>query len=510
MSPSLASPRSRPARIAIVGSGPSGFYTAAALFKQNEQPIEVDFFDRLPTPYGLVRGGVAPDHQNIKAVIRVYDKLARRDELHFFGNVMVGRDLSLDELRGSYDQVVIAAGNESHRRMEIPGEDLRGVYSATAFVGWYNGHPDYRGHEFPLGTAKRVAVVGNGNVAMDVTRVLAKRAERLAATDIASHALEALAKSAVEEIHVLGRRGPAEAAFTAKEVKEIGSLDDADLVVAPRDAELDAESARWLAEKGTPGAKRNAEYLLEKSRESPRGLPRRVHFRFLVSPIEFLGKDGELEAIKLERNELYLDSSGTPRPRGTGETWIEPFQLALTAVGYRGVPIPGCPFDERGGIVPNAGGKADRLRRRHAAGSLCRGLGQARSHRPHRRQCRRCRGDGATHARGPRVERRRAARGRPGREQRRRACGDRAAAARARRALGFVRRLDPARRARGHARQGAGQDPREVLEHRADARRDRCRALPLTKPAHTDTIIDAACMSGPTPPSPPRSSCCST
>jgi ferredoxin--NADP+ reductase len=357
MSPSQASPRSRPARIAIVGSGPSGFYTAAALFKQNEQPIEVDFFDRLPTPYGLVRGGVAPDHQNIKGVIRVYDKLARRDELHFFGNVMVGRDVSLDELRRSYDQVVIAAGNESHRRMEIPGEGLRGVYSATAFVGWYNGHPDYRSHEFPLATAKRVAVVGNGNVAMDVTRVLAKRAERLKATDIASHALEALATSAVEEIHVLGRRGPAEAAFTAKEVKEIGSLDDADLVVAPGDAELDAESARWLAEKGTPGAKRNAEYLLEKSRESPRGLARRVHFRFLVSPIEFLGKDGALEAIKLERNELYLDSSGTPRPRGTGETWIEPFQLVLTAVGYRGVPIPGCPFDERGGIVPNVGGR---------------------------------------------------------------------------------------------------------------------------------------------------------
>ena len=177
MSPSQASPRSRPARVAIVGSGPSGFYTAAALFKQNDLPVEVDFFDRLPTPYGLVRGGVAPDHQNIKGVIRVYEKLARRDELHFFGNVMVGRDLSLEELRRNYDQVVIAAGNESHRRMEIPGEDLDGVHSATAFVGWYNGHPDYHEREFGLGAAKRVAVVGNGNVAMDVTRVLAKRSE---------------------------------------------------------------------------------------------------------------------------------------------------------------------------------------------------------------------------------------------------------------------------------------------------------------------------------------------
>ena len=357
MSPLQASPRSRPARIAIVGSGPSGFYTAAALFKQDSEPIEVDFFDRLPTPYGLVRGGVAPDHQNIKAVIRVYDKLARRDQLRFFGNVMVGRDLTLDDLRRSYDQIVIAAGNESHRRLGVPGEDLRGVYSATEFVGWYNGHPDHRACAFPLATAKRVAVVGNGNVAMDVTRVLAKRSERLAATDIASYALEALATSAVEEIHVLGRRGPAEAAFTAKEVKEIGSLEDADLMVAPSDAELDAESARWLAEQGTPGAKRNVEYLLEKSRETPRGLARRVHFRFLVSPVEFLGSNGQLEAIKLERNELYLDPSGTPRPRGTGETWIEPFQLAFTAVGYRGIPIPGVPFDERAGIVPNVGGR---------------------------------------------------------------------------------------------------------------------------------------------------------
>jgi ferredoxin--NADP+ reductase len=357
MSPSQSSPRSRPARIAIVGSGPSGFYTAAALLKQQEQAIEVDFYDRLPTPYGLVRGGVAPDHQNIKAVTRVYEKLARRDGLRFFGNVLVGRDVTLDELRRNYDQVVIAAGNESHRRMGIPGENLRGVHSATAFVGWYNGHPDYRAAEFSLEAARRVAVVGNGNVAMDVARVLAKRAERLAATDIASYACDALTRSAVEDVHVLGRRGPAEAAFTAKEVKEIGSLEDADLVVAPRDAELDQESARWLAEKGTPGAKRNAEYLLEKSRETPHGRARRVHFRFLVSPIEFLGRDGALEAIRLERNELYLDATGTPRPRGTGETWVEPFQLALTAVGYRGVPIPGCPFDERGGIVPNVGGR---------------------------------------------------------------------------------------------------------------------------------------------------------
>ncbi|HVR29374.1 MAG TPA: FAD-dependent oxidoreductase [Thermoanaerobaculia bacterium] len=356
MSASQASQR-RPARVAIVGSGPSGFYTAAALLKQDRRPIEVDLYDRLPTPYGLVRGGVAPDHQNIKGVIRVYDKLARRDALRFFGNVVVGRDVTIEELARHYDQIVIAAGNEGHRRMGIPGEDLSGVFSATEFVGWYNGHPDYAARSFPLETATRVAVVGNGNVAMDVTRVLAKRAERLASTDIASYALDALARSAAREVHVLGRRGPAEAAFTNKEVKEIGSLEDADLIVEPRDAELDDESARWIAEHGTPGAKRNVEYLLEKSRETPRGRERRVQFRFMISPIEFLGDHGTLDSVRLERNELFLDERGTPRPRGTGETWIEPFQMAFTAVGYRGLPIPGCPFDERAGIVPNVGGR---------------------------------------------------------------------------------------------------------------------------------------------------------
>ena len=357
MSSSPPSTTRRPARVAIVGSGPSGFYAAAALCKQDRIPVEVDFYDRLPTPYGLVRGGVAPDHQNIKGVIRVYEKLARGDRVRFFGNVAIGRDLAIDELARHYDQIVIATGNESHRRMGIPGEDLRGVYSATEFVGWYNGHPDYRDREFSLETARRVAVVGNGNVAMDVTRVLAKRAVRLASTDIASYALDALGRSAVTEVHVLGRRGPAEAAFTAKEVKEIGSLEDADLVVDPKDAALDPESERWIAEHGTPGARRNVEYLLEKSREAPRGLERQVHFRFLVSPIEFLGDHGTLEAVRLERNELHLDSSGTPRPRGTGQTWVEPFQLALTAVGYRGLPIPGCPFDERAGILPNLAGR---------------------------------------------------------------------------------------------------------------------------------------------------------
>ena len=357
MSASQASPPGRPFRIAIVGSGPSGFYAAAALLKQDRHPVAIDFFDRLPTPYGLVRGGVAPDHQNIKGVIRVYEKLARRDGIRFFGNVLVGRDLTMDELTRGYDHVVIACGNESHRRMGIPGEDLDGVHSATEFVGWYNGHPDYHDRAFPLATARRVAVVGNGNVAMDVTRVLAKSADRLAATDIASYALDALGRSAVEEVHVLGRRGPAEAAFTAKEVKEIGSLEDADMIVDPRDAELDAESARWLAEHGSPGARRNVEYLAEKSRATPRGLGRRVHFRFLVSPIEFLGDHGELEAVRLERNELFPDQHGTPRPRGTGETWVEPFQMALTAVGYRGVPIAGCPFDEREGILPNTEGR---------------------------------------------------------------------------------------------------------------------------------------------------------
>jgi len=206
--------KDRPLRVAVVGSGPSGFYAIGALQKQKDLHVTADLFDRLPTPFGLVRGGVAPDHQKIKNVTRIYERIGRSEGVRFFGNVVLGRDIQIDDLTKHYDQVVLATGNESDRKMGLPGEDLDGVYSATEFVGWYNGHPEFADRDFSLDKAKRTAVVGNGNVAMDVVRVLARKTEELAPTDIADYALEALQTSTVEELTLYGRRGPAQAGFS--------------------------------------------------------------------------------------------------------------------------------------------------------------------------------------------------------------------------------------------------------------------------------------------------------
>lgn len=347
----------RPLRVAVVGSGPSGFYAVASLFKRQGLEVLVDVFDRLPTPFGLVRGGVAPDHQKIKNVIRVYNKTADKPGFRFFGNVMIGRDLSVEDLRRYYDQIVYAVGNESDRKMEISGEDLEGVYSATEFVGWYNAHPDFQGCQFDLANAKRIAVVGNGNVAMDVTRVLIKRPDELVSTDITDESLAVLRQSAVEEIHLLGRRGPAQAAFSPKEIKEIGSLDDVDLIVSPEDVRLDEFSQTWLETQAAPSARKNVEYLKQKSAESPSPGNARVLCRFAVSPVEFLGSDGRLEAVRIEHNELYGDEQGTPRPRGTGRFETLEVDMVFKAVGYRGTPLEGVPFHQAWGIFANDEGR---------------------------------------------------------------------------------------------------------------------------------------------------------
>ncbi len=346
----------RPLRVAIVGSGPSGFYAAAALFKAEGLCVEVDMFDRLPTPFGLVRGGVAPDHQKIKNVIRVYNKTASHESFRFLGNVHIGRDIKVAVLSRHYDQVVWAIGNESDRRMNLPGEDLPGVHSATEFVGWYNGHPDFQHLDFDLAAAHSVAVVGNGNVSMDVARILAQPAEELAPTDITERALEALRKSSVEDIYILGRRGPAQAAFSPKEIKEVGSLEDCSLLVDKNDATLDELSSSWLEEHAPNSAKKNVAYLQEIAGTGTKDAKRRVHCRFLVSPVEFLG-DGRLEKVRIEHNELHPDDRGTPRPRGTGQSEELAVDLVFKAVGYRGVPLEGLPFREDWGIVPNEAGR---------------------------------------------------------------------------------------------------------------------------------------------------------
>lgn len=346
----------RPLRVVVVGAGPSGFYAVEALFKAPGVNVTCDMIDRLPTPFGLVRGGVAPDHQSIKRVVKVYEKVAADPRFTFFGNVRLGQDVSVEDLRATYDAIIYAVGNESDRRMGIPGEDLPGVHSATDFVGWYNGHPDYTEHRFDL-SARAVAVIGVGNVAIDVARILARDPAELAGTDIAAHSMGPLESSAVEVIYLIGRRGCAQAAFSPKEIRELGSLDGADLVVSDADATPDALSAAWLVDGADRDAQKNVAYLQEKAAEAPAGKPRRIEVRFLLSPVAFIpGEDGRLAKVRLERNELVAGRGG-PRPQGTGAFEELEVGLAFKAVGYRGIPIPGVPFHERWGVVCNVDGR---------------------------------------------------------------------------------------------------------------------------------------------------------
>jgi ferredoxin--NADP+ reductase len=344
-----------PLRVAIVGSGPSGFYAAGHLLKAKDLTVQVDMYDRLPTPWGLVRGGVAPDHPNIKAVSRVYEKTAAHPEFRFYGNVEFGSDLTHDELTDRYHAIIYAVGAQTDKQMGIPGEDLPGSWAATELVAWYNGHPDYVDLEFDL-SGKRIAVIGNGNVAMDVARMLALTRDELAVTDVADHALEQMAESGIEEIYVLGRRGPAQAAFTNPEILEIGELTDADVVIDPADVELDEASRDFLESDASDlTARKNVEILTGYSERQPAGKPKRVHFRFLVSPLEIVG-EGKVEAIKLARNRLVAQD-GQIRAEQTEETETLPVDLVFRSIGYRGVPLDGVPFDEARGTIPNDGAR---------------------------------------------------------------------------------------------------------------------------------------------------------
>ncbi|HWH44292.1 MAG TPA: FAD-dependent oxidoreductase, partial [Thermoleophilaceae bacterium] len=350
-----AGTQDNPLRVAIVGSGPAGFYAAGHLLKKGrEEVVQVDMFDRLPTPWGLVRGGVAPDHPNIKAVSRVYEKTAKHPEFRFFGNVEVGTDVSRDELFERYHAIVWAVGAQADRRMGIPGEDLAGSWAATEFVAWYNGHPDYRELEFDL-SSERAVVVGNGNVAMDVARMLALTPGELRATDVADHALEALERSAIREIVVLGRRGPAQAAFTNPELLELGEMTDADVHVDPADLDLDPVSRASLEGDGHITPRRNVEILTDYSAREPGGKPKRIVLRFLVSPVEIEG-DGRVEAVVVARNELR-EEGGALRAVQTEERERIEAGIVFRSIGYRGVEIPGVPFDERSCTIPNAAGR---------------------------------------------------------------------------------------------------------------------------------------------------------
>lgn len=351
---SLGTP-DRPLRVAVVGAGPSGFYTAAALLKAPDLAVRVDLYDSLPAPYGLVRYGVAPDHQKIKRVARVFEKAALDERVRFFGNVKVGEAITHEELKRAYDQVVYAVGGQSDRQLGIPGEELTGSLSSTELVYWYSGHPEYQDLEVDL-SAEAAVIVGIGNVAMDVARVLARSADDLATTDIADVALEQLRDSHIRNIHVVARRGPVQAKCTPPELKELGEIDGVAVVVDGEDLELDAASERAMA--GDRQATKNLELLREYAGGGDGGeADRRIHFHFLVSPRKILGRDGRVVGVELERNRLEEQDDGYLASVGTGEHEDLPAGLVIRAVGYRSLPVPGLPFDDRRGRMPNRHGR---------------------------------------------------------------------------------------------------------------------------------------------------------
>jgi ferredoxin--NADP+ reductase len=343
-----------PLHVAIVGAGPAGAFTAAALHRWGD--AEIDLFERLPTPWGLLRGGVAPDHQEIKRLEDTFDRETFRRGCRLLGNVEVGVDVSHAELSEHYDAVVYATGAQTDKSLGIPGEDLPGSRAATEFVAWYNGHPDYRSLDFDL-SARRAVVIGNGNVAADVTRILARGPAELERTDVADHALAALRESRVEEVVVLGRRGPAQAAFTSAELRELGNLDGVDIQVDAREVELDPVSREWLDREGTFTARKNVELLREFARRPSGGARRRIVLRFLRSPVEIRGTD-RVEAIDVRRNEIARTDDGSLRAVATDDP-VETIEcgLVLRSVGYRAVPLPDVPFDERYFVLPNDRGR---------------------------------------------------------------------------------------------------------------------------------------------------------
>ena len=362
----------RPLRVAVIGAGPAGFYTAEALLKHKQLTAAVDLFDRLPAPYGLVRYGVAPDHQKIKSVTAAYDKLFDNPRMRFFGNVNVGHGVSVEEMLGLYDQVVFAVGCETDRRLGIAGEDLAGSHAATSFVAWYNGHPDFTDYAVDL-DAERAVIVGVGDVAMDLTRMLLRDVNDLAKTDIDGHALDVFRKNKVREVVLLARRGPAQAAFAAKELEDIVELPGMEVVIDHAHVRDDLESG----EEHDGLTRRKLEYLSTLATRSKGGGSRRMVFRFLTSPVEIVGDGNRVTGVRIEHNELAKDHSGRSSARGTGKFETLDAGLVFRSVGYRGVAIPGLPFDEKQGIVPNTDGRVLRngevLPRLYVSGWIKRG-----------------------------------------------------------------------------------------------------------------------------------------
>ncbi len=367
-------PPMRPYHVAIVGSGPSGYFAAASLLKfaaSGDRDVRVDMLEMLPTPWGLVRSGVAPDHPKIKSISAQFEKTALDPRFRFFGNVAVGDHVHPAELAERYDAVVYATGAQSDRALGIPGEDLPGSVAAVDFVGWYNAHPHFE-EIAPDLTRHRAVVIGNGNVALDVARILVSDPKSLAGTDIADHALKSLHAGGVEEVVVVGRRGPLQAPFTTLELRELGELEalgDVDIVVDPADfADITDEDL----EAAGKTVRNNIKVLRQYAERTPSDATRRIVFRFATSPIEIRGDD-RVESIVLGRNELVSDADGRVSAKDTGEREELAVQLVVRAVGYRGLPTPGLPFDERAGTIPHVDGRVAGSRNEYVAGWIKRG-----------------------------------------------------------------------------------------------------------------------------------------
>ncbi len=353
MAPTLAS-LERPLRAAVIGAGPSGFYAATDLLKEEGYTVSVDMFDRLVAPHGLVRYGVAPDHQNIKAVAKIYERTASDANFRYFGNVKYGEQITHADLCRHYDVIFYATGAQSDRKLNIPGEELPNSFSATEFVAWYNGHPDFANLNPDL-SCEAAVVVGVGNVAMDVARILAKSADELKATDITDYALEALSKSRIQDIYVVARRGPAQVKFTSAEIREFGHLELANPIVLDSELRLDRASSAAIA--GDMGMQKNLDYLRAYAEIGAEDKPRRVHFRFLLSPVEILAEKDKIVAVKLEKNQLRASTGGDITSSGTGQYEMIAAGLVLRSVGYKGQPLPDVPYDARRGTIPNELGR---------------------------------------------------------------------------------------------------------------------------------------------------------
>ena len=349
----------RPYYVAIVGAGPSGYFAAASLLKfadgsvaEGGPDVHVDMLEMLPTPWGLVRSGVAPDHPKIKSISKTFEKTSIDPRFRFFGNITVGTDVEAAELAERYDAVIYAVGAQSDRALRIPGEELAGSVAAVDFVGWYNAHPHFE-EMMPDISSGRAVVVGNGNVAIDVARILVTDPDVLANTDIADHALKSLHDRGVEEVIILGRRGPLQSAITTLEMRELGELEGVDVVIDPADldpiTDEDAEAAGKIA-------KANMKVMRDYAGREHTDGHRRIVFRFQTSPIEIHGAE-RVEEIVLGRNELVADESGRVVAKDTGEREVLPVQLVVRAVGYKGLPVPGLPFDDGAGIIPHTDGR---------------------------------------------------------------------------------------------------------------------------------------------------------